>query len=310
MIEEFGTADAIDLRVVITKRAIGGGRTGLTPTIKIVNAAGADVTPTSPDDQLTELNASALPGSYQFSDAAGTYPGGTDYEYQVDPNNAAANPPPRARFKIIAASSALPPAGFNLCARADVVDIVAGAATAKPGSVTGGQETFIDKIIGRVTAFIEGGEGADRIFVQRAVDETGNGNGSREFFLKSPPVGTTLTQVFIDDDADGTLEEITDLSASEFTVDPDLGILVRRKKRFPVGIQNVRILYTGGYAVIPADIGETACEMAAHRFDLYARRLLGITSETIGDGNRSYTSADFLPRHKDVLAAYRLGGVV
>jgi uncharacterized phiE125 gp8 family phage protein len=72
---------------------------------------------------------------------------------------------------------------------------------------------------------------------------------------------------------------------------------------FPKGIQNVTVVYTAGYASVPADLKQACVDLAA---EVYRRRnRVGETSKAIAGGTTSYSVADIPPHVRTVINQYR-----
>ena len=288
-IQQFRSTDAIDLRVTIIKRAKGGGFTTLTPTIKIVDAAGTDVTPANPADELTAVNASVLPGRYKYSLAAGTLTAGQKFDVQINPKNNFAVAPPTFQFEILTGITIIaPPSGDDLTTLANVNALV--------GDTDSAQDTLINSLIGRTSSFIQ--TFCHRKFNEQAITEKHDGDGGDILFLRNPPI-QSLTTVTVDSvSKTTTLFEIADGDNS--------GMISSETVAFTAGRNKVTVVYQGGFSTLPGEIVGLATKRVAIEFGIINRGKIGLTGEQAPDGSRTFISDNFTQKEKDILFPYIL----
>ena len=159
--------------------------------------------------------------------------------------------------------------------------------------------TALSALIAAASAAVE--QWCAREFTSTAYTETHNGTGTCELMLRVFPV-TTITKIeTLDDDAVAT--EIT----SGNRVDKRTGLLRLTMEHFPVGHQNVVILYTAGFATIPADVQEAVVQLIAGLHN-ETQQNASASSERLGEYAVSYLSGDErgLPRTvRWLLSPYR-----
>lgn len=120
-----------------------------------------------------------------------------------------------------------------------------------------------------------------RTLIQAAVTETRNGDGSRQMILDQFPVDS-LTTITITD-SEGTTY---DIASDQFRFEAETGIVEFKPDvdadytYFPVGFQNVEIVYPAGYDPIPDDLQEAAIEL----MEIVASGIEpGVQQERLGD---------------------------
>lgn len=113
-----------------------------------------------------------------------------------------------------------------------------------------------------------------RTFAEAEYVEDIDGTGTAEIRVSNPPV-VSIASILIAADRD-----FSAVTAIEDTVHSRSSIVRRLSGTFPCGKGNVRITYTGGYAIIPADVKAAAIALAGAWFNTAS--LSGITSATIG----------------------------
>lgn len=149
---------------------------------------------------------------------------------------------------------------MNLCSLADV--------QAYTGDSTAGTGNVYTALIPKVSAAIEAY--CARTFGQASYNETRNGNGADRIIVKNRPL-TAVASVNVN----GLSIPLAPDTVSFGFVFDDSSIYIRAGRKlspppagtlggFPVcferGIQNVVLAYTGGYATVPADVNQAACE--------------------------------------------------
>lgn len=134
----------------------------------------------------------------------------------------------------------------------------------------------------------------DRSFASANYSAVYNGHGAATLFLKNVPI-TGITSVVI-----------TDPSGSTESLDPATDLVYRAENGavqfgpnnvssydvWPHGFQNVAIVYTAGYSIIPDAVQEAAalkalCLFAASGSDMNA----ALASQTVGEGQKQRNPA-------------------
>ncbi|MFI5266775.1 MAG: hypothetical protein ACHQ7M_05285 [Chloroflexota bacterium] len=191
-----------------------------------------------------------------------------------------------------------------LCLLADV--------QAYTGDATAGTASVYTALIPKVSAAIE--SYCARTFGQTSYTETRNGNGAERIIVKNRPL-TAVASVTIN-----TLPvpAAPDAASFGFVFDDD-SIYIRQGQRlspppagaqggFPVcferGIQNVVLVYTGGFSAVPADINQAACEWIAYK--TAKRTRLDKKSETLAQQTVGFDLSGMPDMVKMLVAPYRI----
>lgn len=128
-----------------------------------------------------------------------------------------------------------------------------------------------NELVMQVSKFIEGY--CERSFISQSYTEYYNGNGSSELVLNHYPV-TAITSCYDDTDrawgAD-TAIPTTDLQISDRVpglIIYDGGTFFDTMNLFKYAVENIKITYTAGYAVIPQDLEMAANMLCAYHYVL------------------------------------------
>jgi hypothetical protein len=140
-----------------------------------------------------------------------------------------------------------------------------------------------------------------REFTSTARTELYNGTGEVSLILNEYPVTDIDTIKTIDDDDTKTTIAETDY---RYTA---AGIVQLKYATFPVGFQNIEVVYTGGYTTIPADLQEAVVQIATK---LYADGIHDpqVAIESLGDYSMQrmmWSSEGFGGTIKHLLAGYK-----
>ena len=75
---------------------------------------------------------------------------------------------------------------------------------------------------------------------------------------------------------------------------------------FSRGLANVKLAYTAGFEVIPADLAQAAVEQSVVRFQqsFAGQGRLGLAARTVADGTVSFRDGELLPQVRAVLERY------
>lgn len=161
-------------------------------------------------------------------------------------------------------------------------------------------DAHIDTLITRVSAAIE--RDLARVFASANYTEYYDGDGSRALVLRHFPV-TGITSIHVDN-ARETYNATTLVDSDDYTYDSDSGI-VTFDARLARGNKNVRVVYTAGYATVPADIALACVLWVAHLWN--RRKSQGATSEGMGGYSVGYEIAAIPIEVEKLLLPYRTG---
>ena len=91
-----------------------------------------------------------------------------------------------------------------------------------------------------------------------------DGDGlSRELVVRRYPI-VSVTSLY--DDPDRTYTSATLIAGTDYTVDNEWGIIRLDGFRFLKGLQNIKVVYDGGYKVVPQDLERAALILCAADF--------------------------------------------
>lgn len=167
------------------------------------------------------------------------------------------------------------------------------------GITDSSEDTLIDDWILAAQAQIE--RYCNRVFDSASFTEYFDGNLKQSVVVRNPPV-TTLTSVSYRKDNDewtayaSTLHDFDANSGVVFFVtggeEAFLAGLEGRLPRFPQGKKGVRVVYTGGYSSIPADLSQACIELVAKirggNAAQRSARASGLQSESLGYESRTW----------------------
>jgi uncharacterized phiE125 gp8 family phage protein len=157
-----------------------------------------------------------------------------------------------------------------------------------------------DVIVGDIVNAVSGtiNRYCGRVFLSAEYTEFYDGTGTRELILRKFPV-TSVTSLNDDVNRQWTDATAKDVN-SDVILDGGAGILSlwNNGGRFARGRQNVKIVYTAGYALaaIPYDV-QMSCKLLAsqHYRQSYAQWRRGVQSEQQGNVNTTYSN-DAIPK--------------
>lgn len=127
--------------------------------------------------------------------------------------------------------------------------------------------------------------------------------------LARPPV-TAITSIHDDPDRQYGSGTLLTPGTDYVLEDPEAGIVAFDQYTVLGGINNLKVVYDGGYATIPADLEQAAIEIVWLTRDLGDQALLGILSKSIADGSVTAFQRDRIDGVRTILDAYRLRRVV
>lgn len=143
------------------------------------------------------------------------------------------------------------------------------------------EDKLLESFIDRVTDIFE--KWTDRQFKSREYTEYLDGSDGSDLFPKHYPI---ISITSIHDDADWSWGSSTEVSSSDYRIS-NSARYIASQTTFSKEDQNIKIVYTAGYAEIPADLKEASIEEVTRRFK--RRKTLGIESKAIGEGSDVYS---------------------
>ena len=89
-------------------------------------------------------------------------------------------------------------------------------------------------------------------------------------------------------------------------IDRQAGVIRLASGVFSRGLANVKLAYTAGFEVIPADLAQAAVEQSVVRFQqsFAGQGRLGLAARTVADGTVSFRDGELLPQVRAVLERY------
>lgn len=116
--------------------------------------------------------------------------------------------------------------------------------------------------------------------------------GGRELVLRHRPVDS-VSAIYVSSSFPRTYDGTTLLSADDYAIDEDSGLVQIGSGVWPDGIKSVRVDYTSGWSSIPADVNRAAIRTAALWY--MGRKYVGIAGASLGDGSVTRYEHDRLP---------------
>jgi uncharacterized phiE125 gp8 family phage protein len=188
-----------------------------------------------------------------------------------------------------------------------LIDVATVKEALKIPTATTSEDTVLGSMISR--ASILANKFAGRTFLQQTYTEYYDGDGTDTLMVNNYPIGA-VTSLYDSTDRvfdSGSAIDVTD----DVMIDADAGIvrLWNNAIAFNTGKANIKIVYTGGYALasMPYDIQEAVILIVQHQYRrIYQDQRIGLASETIGDHTMQYVE-DWIPKKaKEILERYRV----
>lgn len=191
-----------------------------------------------------------------------------------------------------------------LCALADV--------QAYTGDATAGTGVVYTALIPKVSAAIEAY--CSRTFGQASYTENRNGNGADRIIVRNQPL-SAVASVMVNT---LSVPAAPDAVSFGFVFD-DTTIYIRAGRKlspppagtlggFPIcferGVQNIALAYTGGWATIPPDVNQAACEWIS--FKTAKRGRPDKKSEVLAQQTVSFDLSGIPDMVKEMLSSYRI----
>lgn len=146
-----------------------------------------------------------------------------------------------------------------------------------------------------------------------------DGNGQPKLVLNNAPVSTITSVSLVD--SDGNTTAVTSYRADEkagilywesagdawfqmgYDHPSEVGTIAR--SGWPRGFQNIQVVYTAGYATVPADLRGLATDIVVEAY-LNRRSNARLSADGVGGRSQSFKSVDELVRHRQAqLAPYK-----
>lgn len=132
-------------------------------------------------------------------------------------------------------------------------------------------------------------------FLHSTFTEYYDGNGKSSLIVDRFPI-TAITEINID--SARTFAAATKLDASDIIScdrNNQRGI-IEIDGTFSVGVKNVKVVYTAGYATLPADLKMAVMQLCSREFMIQDKQMPGVVSQNVGDKTISLNTEE-IPRN-------------
>lgn len=143
-----------------------------------------------------------------------------------------------------------------------------------------------------------------------SVTEYHDGDGTTKLMLRDFPV-ISITSISIDTDLDRDFTDSDEqVLSTNYYVDNDNGIIEFVDDEgsgpivFETGVKNIKIVYTAGYATIPADLVHAGCMHVSWLFQRSATE--GLTTASMGGKAEVYDNQFLPPYIRRMLDKYKI----
>jgi len=152
------------------------------------------------------------------------------------------------------------------------------------------KDAILAEFVERISATIS--TRCQRVFeFESGITEYYDGDGAMsQLTVRRYPI-VSVTSLY--DDPDRVYGSATLIAATEYTVDKGWGVIQLDGFRFLKGLQNVKVVYDGGYRVIPQDLERAAITLcAADVLDSQSELKVSVDVETVERISRQREDAD------------------
>lgn len=157
--------------------------------------------------------------------------------------------------------------------------------------------TLLESLINAVSTSIE--TYTSNQILSRERTEYHDGTGNKYIYPYYTPI-TSISGIW--DDVSWEWGSSTEIDSSLYRVKNN-NTIVLYNTTTTVGDQNIKIIYTAGYATVPYDIKQVCVEEVLRRYK--RRSNIDISAISMDDGSISIMSDDLLPRNKMILNKYK-----
>ena len=135
-------------------------------------------------------------------------------------------------------------------------------------------------------------------------EEIQNGTDRDNIHVNNYPINTVVgsLQVFIDLDRNFGADSLVD--TNDLSIDSENGIIYY-DSWFPMGRQNVKIIYNGGFSSVPYDLQVATMETVAHLWKRREEKRWGVSSINQGGTNVQIGEQSIPQMAIDILNGYR-----
>lgn len=178
----------------------------------------------------------------------------------------------------------------QLATLAQVKDYIGNTADAS-------DDALLTRLISAASDQIE--RACNRVFGSAVYSEARDGSGLNFMVFSNRPV-IAISSVTVDGVA---IPQSANAAAAGWVLASSWKVALRGGYTFRQGIQNVSVIYTAGYATVPADLTQACCLLVGLAYK--ERDRMGISSKTVGGENISFTNDDLPPSVQSVIHNYR-----
>jgi hypothetical protein len=128
-----------------------------------------------------------------------------------------------------------------------------------------------------------------------------DGNGSQILWLPNAPVTVPITSLAL-----GSPTPLSLVVTTDYYLDSTRGRLLKVSGVWTLGVHNILITYTAGYAAgsVPKDLRWACLKQSDHEYQLWRTKSYGELSRSQGSESVSVSEEHLVPGIKDVLALY------
>lgn len=161
---------------------------------------------------------------------------------------------------------------------------------------------FINEATGRIETY------CDRKLKQRTgIIEYQDGFAQNRVLLDQWPA-VKPTELWIDSSGEFT-DPTKQLAAADYALDVSargegVGVVLMKGCHFPKGIKNIKLVYDGGYAVVPAELEGACLWTVAFLYEMRSERTVGLESKGKNQENTTYRG-DLPPFVMSTLDSYK-----
>lgn len=166
---------------------------------------------------------------------------------------------------------------------------------------TNGEDAVLQSLITSVSKYIE--NWLNRTILSATYTEYRDGTGTNRIMLANQPVTAVSSVVMNNLGVPAVAIPASTAMSFGYVFDARNIKLVGFGAKFPMGMNNVVVTYTAGYATVPVDIERACLELVALRFRERSR--IGENSKSIGGETVSYNVKDFPDSVRTLLNQYR-----
>jgi len=159
----------------------------------------------------------------------------------------------------------------------------------------------LGRLIPAVQQWLE--QECQRTFDQATVTEYFSGTDWRDSLILSRPPIISISNLW-DDPA---RSYATPISADHYVIDDaEAGIVKLDGLTFSAGLNNIKVTYVGGFAIMPGDLEEAAIEMVWAARMKGEHSLVGVRSRSIADGSTQFLNLAWPLDLDGIIGKYRL----